>query len=374
MLALIVFLLINTLFVLKYTERQSFVSANLLLFTYLLIVCFGLFVLSKAKTFLNKMKYFNYYFLVGSFLVFLIFIFVNIYVDGNSLNTDRWSAMDVTIQAILNSEYPYVIEDHLGQTSSNLPGLFYVGLPFYLLGDVGFLQPFVFLISCVFLSKIKIQQSSKLLILFLFLTSPAYLWEIFAKSDLMSNLILLILFIFFWKSKFQGNYFKRIILLSFICAFFFLTRGIVVIPLILFLFSGFMKIDIKLQLKFVLFFLLSILLISFPVLITVPDINTLIKFNPFSHQTRYAPKILQILVIVVTFGIAFKVKSFGIAIKSTFILFSLLLFITFILNSIEEGFVDNLYGNLFDISYLSMILPFAIILIADSLKINTMHA
>ena len=300
---------------------------------------------------------------------------MNISVDEGQLNTDRWSAFDLFIRAVLNNEYPYNLKDHLGQTSSNLPGLFFVGLPFYLLGDIGLLQPFVFLLSCMFLYKTKITFSNKLMILFLLLMSPAYMWEIVGKSDLMSNLILLILFMCFWDHKFNKNYFKNTILLAFFCAFFTLTRGIVVIPLTLFLFHDFVKSEKLVKFKFILFYVFFVFIISLPVLLTLPDMLTVIEHNPFNHQTRYAPKLLQLIFIILPFWFSTKVKTFMHVLYFSFLLLALLLFLTFFINVLEEGFESNLYGSLFDISYFGMIIPFAIILMVQSLnKKNTMHA
>lgn len=373
-LVLVVYLFVNSLFVLKYANKQHFIPEYACLILYVFFVFVGIYSIHVFQRVLDKIKNFDYYFIVISFLLFFLFLFLNFQIDGNDLNVDRWSAMEVTIESILNGQYPYAVKDHLDQTSSNLPGLFYIALPFYLLGDVGFLQPFCFLLICGYLLKIKCKPFYKVFILFLMLASPAYLWEVVVKSDLMTNLILVILFIKYWNYKYKLNLYYNSRLLAFFCAFFILTRGIVAIPLILFLFRDFTKLNLKAQMIFVFSFLLSILFICLPVLITIPDINTLISFNPINHQVKYAPKLLQILVIVLTFFIAFKTRSLTKVFKYTFIIFTLLLFTTFILNSIEEGFSENLFGNLFDISYLSMILPFAVIWIYESLKINAMHA
>ena len=375
-LSLIVYLLVNSLFVLKYGSRQNFVSQYLLLFLYIGMVGFGLYFINKRKEVINKAKHFKYYFLGGSLVVFIAFVLINIFIDGNTLNTDRWSAMEVTIQSVLNGEYPYMVKDHLDQTSSNLPGLFYIGLPFYLIKDVGLLQPFVFLLMSFLLFKFKASSYDKLLVLFLFLVSPAYLWEVFAKSDLMSNVILLVLFLFFWSHTYKGGNFKNPILLAFFCAFFVLTRVVVVIPLTLFLFGGFIKSSVITKLKFVVSFLAFILIISLPFLITIPDFETVVKHNPFNHQTRYAPKILQGLFIMLPFVIALRINTIQSTIKYSFLLFAVLLFLTLAINSVEEGFNNNLYGNLFDISYLGMIIPFSVfsIVLDFKNKKNTMHA
>ena len=158
---LMVYLFVNSLFVLKYGIRQDIISEYILLVFYLSFVLGGLFFLEKKKIFINNLTQFRKSFLFIAILVFLVFVAVNLIVDGQTLNTDRWSALEVSIRSVLNFEYPYDKLDHLGGRSSNLPGLIYIGLPFYLLGDVGLLQPFVFLLrDCLFL-VLKLNPSSQ---------------------------------------------------------------------------------------------------------------------------------------------------------------------------------------------------------------------
>jgi len=359
--ALVFYLLINTFFVLKYFDRQDFVSKYLVLLMYLVIVFLGIFYLNKFSAIINRIKKANYYVLGLSFVVFLLFVFINFYIDGNSLNADWWSAMDVTIASILNGEYPYGMKDHLGQTSSNLPALFYIGLPFYFLGDVGLLQPFVFLLISLFLFKSKIAIHKKVIVLFLLLMSPSYLWEIIAKSDLMSNIILLILFLFFWDDKFKNNYFKKPLLLSFFCAFFVLTRGIVVIPLTLFLFRGFLDSNLKTKLKFIVGFTIFSIVICLPILINLPNTETIIEHNPFNHQTKFTPKFVQILFILLPFLIALKRLKIKEKVYYLLILLSILLFVSFAIVCFKFGFDNALYKSYFDISYLGIVLPFTIL-------------
>ncbi|MEO9571375.1 MAG: hypothetical protein ABJH82_09005 [Polaribacter sp.] len=285
-------------------------------------------------------------------------MFVNIKVDGLSLNTDRWSALEVLIKSILEIKYPYAVLDHLDNTTSNLPGLFYIGLPFYLLGDVGFLQPFTFLFLSLFIIQSNIKNDQKVFVFLLILISPAFYWEIIAKSDLMSNCILLLIFISFWQRKFTNGLFKKKGFLAILVALFCLTRGIVVIPLAIFLFAPFVKISLERKAFFLLYFLFFVILISLPILLSLPSLDFMIEHNPFNHQTRYAPMNLIVISILIPFFLSFKVKkSSDIFMFSTYV-FGGLMLVTFVLNVIEEGFYNNIFGNLFDITYISMILPF----------------
>jgi hypothetical protein len=359
--ALFIYLVINYFFLLKYADRQEFVPKFLVLLLYNIVIILTLYLIDLFKNYLNKIKNNNYYFLGFCLIVFIIFMAINIFVDGNSINSDRWSAMDVTIRGVLNGEYPYSLKDHLGQTSSNLPGLFYIGLPFYLLGNVSLLQPFVFLIISLLIFKSRILIDKKLTLIFLLIASPAYLWEIIAKSDLFSNIILLVFFLILWDFKFKSNYFKYPFLLSFFCAFLILTRGIVVIPLTLFLFRGFINTSINKKLKFSFGLVFFIILISLPFILKLPGFEIIKEHNPFNHQTRFTPKWMQIVFVVLPFILAIKIKKIQQVIFQSLILLSLLLFLSFVIEIIDEGFKNTLYKSYFDISYLTIAMPFAIL-------------
>ncbi|MGG8495276.1 hypothetical protein ACQY1Q_02565 [Tenacibaculum sp. TC6] len=86
-------------------------------------------MLKQKHSEINKIRRF---FLAGIFLFTIVFITINVFVDAETLHVDRWSAMEITIKSLLKGAYPYNQLDHLGQTSSNLPALSYLGmmLPF----------------------------------------------------------------------------------------------------------------------------------------------------------------------------------------------------------------------------------------------------
>mgnify|MGYP006097348493 FL=1 len=354
---LMVYLFVNSLFVLKYGIRQDIISEYILLVFYLSFVLGGLFFLEKKKIFINNLTQFRKSFLFIAILVFLVFVAVNLIVDGQTLNTDRWSALELSIRSVLNFEYPYDKLDHLGGRSSNLPGLIYIGLPFYLLGDVGLLQPFVFLLSMIVVSKFKNQNSNKLKCMFLLLCSLAFLWEVIAKSDLMTNMFIILLFMYFWNEKNKENYFQKPIKLGFLSSFLVLTRGVVAIPMTIFLFKDFVRSSVKTKILYTLSLITGSILWSFPILFSLPDLQTIKQNNPFFNQTAYASIGITVFFLLAPFLISLKVKDFRQILMASFIVISIMLVGLFLLNAFEEGWKNNLYG-LFDISYLGMIIPF----------------
>jgi hypothetical protein len=346
------------MFVLKYGVRQAYVSEWILLPGYLVFVMGGLFLMNTQKKRINRWASFRKGFVLIYILIFLVFVIINFLVDGESLNTDRWSALEVSVHSMLNLEYPYDKLDHLGGRSSNFPGLIYIGLPFYLLGDVGLLQPFVFLFTILLVSKSNHQNTSKLKFLFLWVSSLAFLWEVVAKSDLMSNMMIVVLFMYLWHQKYSEDYFQKSSRLGFLSSFLVLTRGVVIIPLTLFLFRSFVKTTGKKKLVFVMSLLVGIVLWSLPILIALPDWEIVEKNNPFLNQTAYASFSITAFFLLIPFLISLFLKNLQQIFTASFGILSIMLIGLFVWNAYDEGWYHNLVVGLYDISYLGMIIPF----------------
>ena len=368
LLVLITYLVINTLFVIKYGVRQDSINLYFLIFSYLIITTGSLFLIKYFEEVINRLKKFNILFLSICVLIFIGFVSVNYIIDGNTLNIDRWSALEVTVKSALNLEYPYNIKDHLGKTTSNLPGLFYLGLPFYLIGNIGLLQAFVFGLLIFLIFKLKYSNSEKLFFLTLLMFSPSYLWEVFVKSDLMSNIFLVVIFMFLWNYKNNKDYFKNTYLLSFLSAFFVLTRAILIIPLTLMLFKQFVKTSFKNKVKYSFGFVISIILISLPVLFSLPEYDVIKEHNPFNHQTRVGPKYLQYIFLIIPFYFSLHILTLKDVLKYSTRILTALLFLILTYYLWEFGFQKVVILSYFDISYLGMILPFLIFLFIENLS------
>lgn len=352
-----IFTFINLLFIYKYGIRQNYITVYFVLFFYLIIS--GL-LLYKDIFKLNFIKKFNlkqYYKILCFLLVSLIFL-ITFYTDGNSLNVDRWSAMDVAIRALLNGEYPYIAVDHMNGRTSNFPGLLILGIPFYLLGNVGYLQVFAFLILSYTLYKVlKIENAFRYIVLLLI--SPAFWWEIFAISDLMSNIILVLCFILLVKDSLKKDLFKYPIFLGISSSFLVLTRGVVAIPLTLLLFKDFWSISFSKKIKFMVSLILTSFLLIGLVIMNCPDKNTLVLYNPLVLQTHYLPSFVNVFALLLPFYFSYKIKSFhNDFFKASSILLLFPTFLSFINNWERNGLEILLKENKFDLSYLSIVIPF----------------
>ena len=299
------YLIINALFILKYASRQDYFNEYILVTVYFLVMLFIPYLYSKISF---KNIFFKYSFLIIGTIFFAFTIYLNIMVDEESLNVDRWSAMHVGIEALLNGNYPYSATDHLGGRTSNLPTLIFIGIPFYLLGDVGYLQSFCFLIFTFIVYHIFDNYKDRLFCMLLLVLSPFYIWEIYVKSNLMSNFILILFFLFLFQHKAKN--FKRISLLSFLSTALLLTRLIAVIPISLLLFKNFYYSSIKKKIKFVLIGLLTAILFIYICFQNVGSFEYFKKYNPLALQNRQLPLALSLITIIIPIIYSFYIDNF----------------------------------------------------------------
>lgn len=285
----------------------------------------------------------------------------NYLIDGKLLNNDRWSAMDVAIRALYNGNYPYTAVDHLNGRTSNFPSLLLIGTPFYLLGDVGYLQIFTFFVfsfSCYTIAKT--QKQIVVPILFLLL-SPCYWYEILAKSDLMSNIIIVLCFIILWQKKSNNNIFKLSKTLGFSTAFLLLTRGIVAIPLVLFLFKDFININIKTKIIYTVSFTITFITLIYMVIMNCPSLYILKNYNPLILQAQNIPAYIHIVVMLLPFYFSFKIKEIKDFYNFSILLISIPILISFLIINYNYGFNEIISNHRFDLSYFGLILPFLVI-------------
>nr|WP_321453032.1 hypothetical protein [uncultured Carboxylicivirga sp.] len=355
----LLYLFINNLFILKYVSRVNHVNEYMVAMGYSIAIIVGSFIYQR---FTLHHKVYSYLFYGLTIFFFLFSIVVNYKVDGNSLNVDRWSALDYGIRALLNGEYPYTAGTHMGGRTSNLPSLLFIGIPFYFMGDVGYLQSFSFLLFAYIICKYVEGYKNRLFILILFCLSFSYLWEIFTKSDLISNVIVLIWFLFASQKWMARRRSMDIVTIAALAVSIFLTRVVVVVPLLLLLTNYFFHLDGRKKVLFVLtglVVLLSFVAICFQ---HYGDINNLMLYNPIALQNRQLPLFISILCVIIPLVLSFFIKEKGKLFSLILLFLSIPLFLAFGSHLLEDGFTDALMLSYFDISYFNFLTPFAIYL------------
>jgi hypothetical protein len=266
--------------------------------------------------------------------------------------------MHYALKAWLNGEYAYSATDHLNGRTSNFSGLLLIGLPFYLMGKVAFLQVFSFLLlSYTLIKTTKVKEAFSYL--FLLLLSPAYWWEIFAFSDLLSNLIIVFCTIHLLFYYFNGDYFKKYFFSGIIFSVVCLTRAIVYIPFTIFLFKDFVKLEYSYKMKFLVTFLLTSFSLILLFFYSCDSLETLIKHNPLTLQKSWAPDYVTITTLLLPIWISLKAKLENYNFLSGLTLF-FIVFLSFSYFFLNLGYHAVFFNHKFDLSYFTMCFPFII--------------
>lgn len=352
------YILINALFAFKYGSRQHYIDVYLLTSVYAALLA-GIPVLFN-KVSLGENFYRNTFY-AASLLFFLFTIWLNHKVDGYQLNTDRWSAMESSVKALLNNEYPYSATDHLNGRTSNLPALIIIGIPFYLIGNTGYLQSFSFLLFIVLLIKIFDNYKARLYALALLISSASYGWEIYSKSDLISNIIILALFVTIIQKRYDSGKKSDPVLVAVLSASLVLTRLVVIIPLALLLVKIFLNYSIRNRLRFLISAITCVAILSFIIFRNYHTFNNLKIYNPFELQNRQLPFFLSVILIIIPIIYSNRIKGLNDLIKSSIVLLSVPVLLSFLLTLSRNGIYNSILDSAFDISYFNIISPFLII-------------
>ena len=287
-------------------------------------------------------------------------------IDPLSVRVDRWSATTYFLEALLRGEYPYGVHTHVSEMNypSPLPCWHYINLPFLLLGDVGWQLAFFLLLLSVAIYWFTGSAFKTFLVVLCLLLSPAYWWEVAVRSDGLSNMILVFCLILLLEKKHISFEHGWGWLLC-VCAVVATTRLSAIIPLAIYLFKPFLKAGWKQQIMFVLLLAVAIALIFAPYVFW--DTNTWIFFsrNPFMSETSTGSGWVLLIFVVLGITTAIRYKTFlSYATWTGVLLFTFMLTSLIVIYFTTTPRVPFTENPNFDISYLTLSMPFVIFSLA----------
>lgn len=371
--AFIIYLAINGLFILKYAERTPF-NPLLCLFAYIVIVT-ALFrfptLWKKAKVGLSFIPHPSSLLIIITTLAIAALL---ITIDPMSVRVDRWSATTYFLDALFSGQYPYGVHTHVSTTNfpSPFPLWHYLNIPFWLIGDVG-----IGLIAVLWLTLFSIKSFSPLssgegqgmrTFLLLLALSPAYWWEVAVRSDGLSN-ALLVFCVILWLEHKHYSFTNRWILTAILCGLIASTRLSAVIPIGLYLMASYFKSDLRTKILTPLIVFGIVFLMFLPYIFWDTDTWVFFSRNPFMSQTStgniYTLLLMAVIAIVGVFYVVERKKER----ENRFWLFNIFtavyLFVFFLLALCYNHFTFNVSTPIwsdadFDISYLTLALPYCI--------------
>jgi len=349
-----IYLFTNILFIWKY-GIEYYGPAWIIPIIYAVIICALIFApLDKIKLRLSvkaqAIIYFSFVALTAIGLTFLMTRF-----DPANIGCARFPAMLDWISNLFSGKYPYAP----GAFTSGFPFLFISALPFYLLGDIGLYQIFSFIVfAAIIFYKHYGQFIAKLKMLLLLIASPLFMYEVVVRSELFSNMVIILLYLTILQSIFSRKGKAACVILGFIGGLLLSTRGIVLLIYIIFLGSMFRQYHYNYRV-----FLISLVagfgLTLLPFMLWNWD--CFIDCGPFTVQMWYCPKWLLALSIVASIVCGMSLKSSA----KIFFTISVLLFsivtVSFAIRILEFGFKDTVLQNFYDISYYCLAQPFLLL-------------
>lgn len=360
--SLLIYLCINGLFIAKYLARTNF-PLWLALAAFVLVLPALLYGSIKLPR-----RFLASAYIMLSLLVVAGIVVLHRVVDPLAVQVDRWSAIDHFLQRLLQGEYPYLAQTHLGGYGSPFPFWNAFHLPFHLLGDVAIGMTVVVIAWIVSLTKIANSGKQAVAFLVLLIASPAFWYEVAVRSDLIYNFLLCYLILAWWNRKditIAGSLWTTAIVSGLMLS----TRLSILVPFFLYLFPGFIASGWKRRFQFVGIAALTFIATFLPFMVWNFDQLVFFEYNPFVLQTRQGTLLEPLLLITMLLPLSlFWKRQFGRF--SFFTALTLVVFIsaTFLHRMIDDQFQSNLFSSRYDITYFSMSLPFLIHTIAQ--KIN----
>jgi hypothetical protein len=358
-----VYFVINFLFLTKYGVRQSVIPISILIIAFIAFHFF-IFFLRKNQLLTEKINVVFVYLLIGVLTVGYIAL-CHILKDPYQLNIDRWQTLNFSLEYWIYGKYIYDTYNFMGNLSSYFPGQLLLALPFYLLGNVGYLQVAAFLLfSYTILLEFK-SNLIRFMAILMFGISLSYIYEAVCKSDFISSFIFTAAFILFWHSKFKNNYFQNPVLLGICLGVLCLTRSVAVIPLIIFLLKPFLSTSIDSKIKTSVTFVMTVCVLLVTVFLPAKNIEYILQYNPLNLQGQ-SNKFVMLFFVATAILLSFYVKKI-----SDVFYFSTLIVFLIMLSFVLEKYLLLGYGfqhNLFSTTYLAACLPFSIIAYCFSVR------
>jgi len=161
---------------------------------YSLVVFGALIFITLYQTMLLSFADRFYPLLLTGLISGLVVIFILLYPLETSgqlgIGSDRDEALNIAVKSLWQGQYPYYQKTHLGNGITPFPGALLFAAPFVALGNSAY-QNFFWLLVFAFVTQryLKDKTSTLLLIITIFVLSPALQYEFISGGDLLANSI-----------------------------------------------------------------------------------------------------------------------------------------------------------------------------------------
>ncbi|MFA6597501.1 MAG: hypothetical protein WCS69_07250 [Ignavibacteriaceae bacterium] len=347
--------LIGALFFLKYSSRYSDIF---ILFPVLYLtvgVLFLFFIDKKTPSRKNVFSNTHLLFLVGIVAVTAVLLaFV-----PQSTRVGRFPAMLEWLSNFQHGIFPYGTKTN----PSGFPFLFFLASPFYLLGDVGYLEVFGLFLFLLFILKYSTTTKELSIKILFLLLLPTTFYELAVRSELLANTVLVISLFFLAEQRLKDD--KRnisFIVLALLFGVFLSTRLIAFLWLAMFLLFFFRN-NLKNGAIFCSIAFSVFLLSLLPFYLWNAEI--FFTHGPFAVQTIYLPKWIYFIFPLLVLYVGWMIADFQELLFTSGVLTFLLVSISFMMTISDVGIYEALFKSRFDISYYVLSVPFFVLALKE---------
>lgn len=347
------FLFVNFLFTYKYLERFTQWAALLS------VLVSVLYITLYFKR--NLLKLINKKIEVGLLVIFIAACFL-IWkkIPIETLNVDRWSVITSFWDSFFSNEYPYFAKSFAGNPPGPMPFYFIMALPFYLIGELGFLTVIGIMFFYWLMWFKKVEPTIRVFTLLLILSSLFNLWEVICRSNIFFNASLVLGSLIYILNQKIFNL-KTLIISGIFIGLLISTRNVFIISYIIcFLYLWRVK---AIQFKqLAVLGIISLLVFSVTFIpIVYSHLEDFKIMNPFIVQSTFLiPFEYTILFVLIAIGASFLCKDrMDVYFYNALVLFiSILIYLVYYI--IHQGFAQAFTESAVDISYFIFCLPFAL--------------
>ena len=350
--SMFIYILINVLFIIKYSSRITHYYYLLSLgYAVTLPVLFYLTSYIPEKLFTKKI----FFILAILFVAFSITSFAVI--PQESLRVDRYEMIRLFWDNFFADINPYTPRSLETNIPGPFPFYFYLALPFYAIGEIGYFSLLGFIIFVLLLRKAIQDERNRILILLALILSPAYSWEIICRSTLFLNSTLVLAYIFVLTIiDIDKN--KNIIISAILLGLILSTRSIVLTVMCPYLvFIGIHKTGLKKISLWVIGIGMGFTATFLPIIFFQGFFPS---NNPFAIQNIFLPLWLPIIVLLLMTVISIKIEHISDFIFYSMIFTVVLVFAYFLVQVMQFNFSIALFKDGADISYIVLSLPFVL--------------
>lgn len=347
-----VLIIINTLFLLKYSSRITPFYIPLAAGFVILQSC--LLCLNPVGRFLTKFYQPLFYLTIG--LIAGAVLYTQAAIAQETLNVDRWSVISSFLETLQRGEYPYSARSHLGNPPGPMPVYFLIAYPFYLLNILSVLSASGYLIA-LFLIRKYIAPAPATVYFCMMMISPFMYWEIATRSNIMtySTLVWLGLMAFeqIPKTKFDRKLRNNAVL----CGLLLSTRSVFIVGYILYYLSSLERGNYLVYLKYYLLAFTSFVAPLAAVYLIWP--NIFLQINPFLVQSEFLlPSWIIYLYLIMCVVIALVLRwAKDLSFYTGWMLFGLVM-LYFGYHIDNEGLEETFFDSRGDLSYFIFCVPF----------------